>query len=54
MIFFPLNDIFDIKIHYIFLIAVVKSDFKSELHILPTLNKLYRFTNKDCPFSNKQ
>lgn len=52
-VFFPLNYIFDIKILYIFLIVVVKSDFKSKLYILPTLNKLYRFTYKDCFFSKK-
>lgn len=48
-----MNYIFDIKILYIFLIVVVKSDFKSKLYILPTLNKLYRFTYKDCFFSKK-
>lgn len=53
MFFSPLNYIFDIKTYYIFLIAVVKSDFKSELYILPTLNKPYRFTYKDCFFSKK-
>lgn len=51
--FFPLIYIFDIKMHYIFLIAAVKSDFESELYVLPTLNNQYRFTNKGCFFSKK-
>lgn len=53
LIFPPLIYIFDIKMQYIVLIAAVKSDFESELYVLPSPNNPYGFAYKGCSFGKK-